>query len=583
MSDRASALYSHLLSDLADELDEDQLRLIGRKGSNIWPDASLKEARCFFLAKSIVKKYNDAERPSQVASEAGLQKFLEGNEQCANWRLRCDTDRDMELVQGVRNTLYDFWYVGGDKTVPLVSSLNQLWTVGRTGPGASRYARGDDTYTKLFDSPLSSTSEGLAYAWSKLASEDPRWCIAERHRNQRYGSKLVSGNKLSFVNKTTEVARSISTEPTINMWFQLGLGSYLEDRLRSRWGVDLSTQPEVNRDLAETGSRSGLFATIDLENASNSLSNAMVKEVVPADMLVWLNLLRSRTVELPDGSVRDLEMIATMGNGFCFPLQTLIFLAAVVTAYQHLGIEPQGFGPSSSRNFGVFGDDIIVVSDAAPLVIRILEILGLKTNADKTFVEGPFRESCGGDFWNGHYCRGVYVKTLRTKQAVWVAVNTLNRWTAMSGVYLPNTVRYLLSLVPSSGFVPFDESDDAGIHAPLARSVSASPYPGLHTYHCSRPKKFELEVTEQGEVVLTDEVRRTGQKPRKSNIEGLYLAFLHGTISRYHIGLRMKRVRYVTRRRVTPRWDHVPATASRRYVTGPRLIDAVERNIFLPF
>jgi len=49
----------------------------------------------------------------------------------------------------------------------------------------------------------------------------------------------------------------------------------------------------------------------------------------------------------------------------------------------------------------VYGDDIIVPVDTLVHVIRYLEAFGLKVNTDKTFGTGKFRESCGGDYYDG--------------------------------------------------------------------------------------------------------------------------------------------------------------------------------------
>jgi hypothetical protein len=78
-----------------------------------------------------------------------------------------------------------------------------------------------------------------------------------------------------------------------------------------------------------------------------------------------------------------------MGNGFCFPLETLIFASLCAVSYDELRLKP---------DFKVYGDDIIVRKSCAARVLELLTICGFKANTDKTFLEGPFRESCGADF-----------------------------------------------------------------------------------------------------------------------------------------------------------------------------------------
>jgi hypothetical protein len=49
----------------------------------------------------------------------------------------------------------------------------------------------------------------------------------------------------------------------------------------------------------------------------------------------------------------------------------------------------------------VYGDDIIVPTDKVNSVLAALELFGFKVNVHKSFWTGRFRESCGGDFYEG--------------------------------------------------------------------------------------------------------------------------------------------------------------------------------------
>ena len=94
-----------------------------------------------------------------------------------------------------------------------------------------------------------------------------------------------------------------------------------------------------------------------------------------------------------------------MGNGYTFELETLIFYAAGVVALKRNSL------PVTRRNLTVYGDDIIVNDRAVPELYRILSNLGFTVNKAKSFIDGAFRESCGGDFFMGHSVKGFYVKT----------------------------------------------------------------------------------------------------------------------------------------------------------------------------
>jgi hypothetical protein len=573
MSDKTDALLKHLRSDLSHVLDEYQLDYTFSSTGPVWPAATEQQYKAFALGRSLLKKYNEKDNPSREACAVALSKFLSVNERCGEWRLTMQDLRDEELVNGVKDVIYRFWYVTGD--APLVSSLDQLYDRGRLGSGMNRFARGSDLYTKLWDSPLSCTDSNLLAMWRRLVSRDIRWAVAERHRHKEYGTQLVAGNKLSFVNKNVTTARCISTEPTVNMWFQLGLESLMRERLTRTMGLNLETQQEINRVLARRGSRTGRFATIDLESASDSVSMGLLEAIMPPSFLWWLKYLRSPVVQLPNGNEHVLKMVSTMGNGFTFPLETLIFAAVVISAYRHHGIKPVFGGKAMKRNLGVFGDDIIVETKAYRTVVRLLELLGFVVNRDKTYASGPFRESCGGDYVNGRHCRGVYVKRLRTKQDYAVAINLLNRWTAHTGIFLPATVQYLMRK-PGLLRVPPYENDDAGVHMPFDKAYGKHQRHGLVRYKSFVARAATMMVEPDGSVVL-----ECKDAQRTSNPEALYLAFLHGDIRGYRLSLRQRHTWYTTKHKVTSSWDTLSPQSRAQKLGWRRWSDAVYYNLSL--
>lgn len=259
MSDLTDALSYSLSRDLESHLDAYQVNLVNT-GASLWPDATPQQAALWYLAHSLFKKYNDKDRPSATASDLALAKFLKCNEDNRCYSAVTNYDHEAELIQAVSDELYSFWYVGDGPGTPLISTLNQVYERGRLGKGSNRCARGTDFYTKLYDSPLSYTSESLLLSWEKLTSYDPRSLLAEQMRSLRYGARQVEGNALSFVNKNVTIARGICTEPTINMWFQLGTAAILTERLKSRYDVSLDIQPEINRAMARIGSTTGRFS-----------------------------------------------------------------------------------------------------------------------------------------------------------------------------------------------------------------------------------------------------------------------------------------------------------------------------------
>lgn len=543
------ALYLHLVEDLSDYLPVDVYAEKQRNPSSVhrWPDMTKRQMAAVCLLESFFKKFIE-ERTPEAADKAALDKFLSVNKQVGSWSLQLQNLRDEYLIGELKKELYNFFYPKGD---PLIYSFHQLFAGGRTGPGSSLLANGADFYSKMFSSPLSTTTEGLYEVYLNCTLNDPIWSDAEQRRIRSYGeASVVPGNRLNFVPKNVDISRVIATEPNLNMFFQLGLGSILEGRLRSYFGIDLAAQPDKNRTLARIGSQHGSFATIDLSSASDSMSLGLVKEVIPREQLAWFLLLRSPNMELPDGSRVDLEMLSTMGNGYTFPLQTALFASIVVAAARLTStklVRPRG---TTLGNFAVFGDDIIVPTEMYGAVVRLLTLCGFTLNSDKSFFEGPFRESCGADFYDGFPVRGVYVKTLCTQESRYVLINRLNQWSAVTGIKLPRTVRQLLKKVRYQP-VPLWENDDAGIKVPYQMVEKLKLHTGLQSIvyrrQVVRPKRIAIK---DGVIVVP-----RGHKHLEYNPSGLLLAVLRGVVRNCTISVRLDAQRYSSTKAIAPSWD----------------------------
>ncbi len=576
MSVLTDALSAALRVDLEGHLDDYQLGMLGKLP--IWPDANPAQAACWFLFDSLFKKYNDRDRPSIEASTVALTKWRLCNDANASFEFPVTNVRDEELIQEVSDEVYKFWYVGDGRTAPLVSSFNQLYERGTLGKGSNRAARGVDFYTKVFDSALSHTKGDLCFIWQRMTASNPTFLLAEQQRSKVYGFREVEGNSLSFVNKNVTTARCIATEPTINMWFQLGMAAYLTERLKSRYDISLDVQPQINGAMAHAGSCDGRFATIDMESASDLFSLAMCKRVFPAAMFHWLMLLRSPTTRLPDGSVVELHSMSTMGNGFTFPMMTMLFCAVIAVVYKRLGI-PLLKGNSKLRNFSVFGDDIIVVPEACRLLYTLLSLLGFRVNESKSYVEGPFRESCGQDFFSGERVRGVYIKRLNSPQDHVVAINSLNRWSATTGIRLPSLVGALVANAYRCGPVlygPADEADDACVHVPLdkARGVAHMRH-GLVKYKRWISKACTLEIdTSRNEIQVIG-----GHVKRSYNPHGLWLTFLFGALRGGVLTCASRTPRYTSKHRVSASWEHLPVQHRDLGFDWRRWSDAVRSNL----
>lgn len=275
---------------------------------------------------------------------------------------------------------------------PIPSSLR-----GRFGKGATFADRGRLTTVpdKMTSAPtLTRSSDIVLYHWSETA-----WGRACYERRQ--APLYTRGNRFSTVPKDAVKHRGIAVEPSLNVYHQLALGVHMKRRLK-QFGLDLKEGQEVHRRVACSASRDGSACTIDLSSASDTVSYNLVKLLLPEDWFQLLSALRcENTFGLVKGKWLRLEKFSSMGNGFTFELETLIFGSLVAEACSS---QAEATGTWGVDVF-VYGDDIICPSSCYDGVKAVLEFFGMSLNERKSFNQGPFRESCGGDFWDGEDVR----------------------------------------------------------------------------------------------------------------------------------------------------------------------------------
>jgi hypothetical protein len=204
--------------------------------------------------------------------------------------------------------------------------------------------------------------------------------------------EISRGNSVTFVSKNAKTDRPIAVEPRWNMFMQKGVGRFLRNRLKL-FGVNLDFQG-LNQALAIYGSRTGKYGTLDLASASDTVSKELVRALMPEPWLHILDCLRSHSYYL-DGKWSEYEKWSSMGNGYTFELESLLFWA---------------LASSVDEDISVYGDDLIVPSESYEKVVRVLEVCGFRVNPDKSYVTGYFRESCGEDAFNGDPVTPIYWK-----------------------------------------------------------------------------------------------------------------------------------------------------------------------------
>lgn len=351
-------------------------------------------------------------------------------------------------------------------------NLEEIYDRCDFGPGASVGIHGQLTnlYRKMGVGDLTVTPLATGYAVAALKrnfhymsrfrdrSESGIECLDPESEIRRLRGLLhiTNNNKLSFVPKTVKTHRVIAVEPMLNTFLQKGIDSVLRVRLK-RIGIDLSDQ-SINQRLAREGSRRGFeedsLSTIDLSNASDSISIGLCRYLLPP---AWFNLLNNvRSHAYQDGDrVMTYQKFCSQGNGFCFPLETLIFTAICVAC----GCK------NPKKDFHVYGDDIIVRREHFREVVSLLRICGFKTNIDKTFNDGPFRESCGADWYLGEDIRPFTLDyELDSLQNIFKFINLCRRNTR-SELFFSRSILYAIRLIPHQFqfWRPFRGNPETGI------------------------------------------------------------------------------------------------------------------------
>lgn len=489
---------------------------------NLYSDMNHQQAALVSLHSSLLKKL-EPKGANVKADQAALMLFLENNARCGRYEVSSDS-YFLEILKIAKSRLHEILHNGPDQS-PLVS-IASCFDKLRPGPGSSRGTKLTDFVGKVFCSHLTTYDQAL---WKYYRGNIPHnWLAAEISRSNHFGGcSVVNASKLTFAKKNYDISRVINTEASLDMLYQLALNQQICDVLLQAYNIDLSKQPTINRWLARLGSLYGSHATIDLKSASDLNSTALIKWLLPPAVYRALDTVRAKCIELPSGEIVQLNVFSTMGNGFTFSLQTLIFASIVEACYIMRGLPTCNDGAVPA--FSVFGDDIICVESVYDTVIGALEFAGHTVNRLKSFNTGLFRESCGSDFFRGRDIRGIYVKKCYHETHYFSIFNRLARWSIRNGVDLSDILRYLKGLVDFRP-VPFDASDSSGIKTPL--SFSGLGYKrGIVRYLASVPKPRKIstkayEVNPYGLAIGAIGGYLDGDW-RRNNTIGMRLSLIH--------------------------------------------------------
>jgi hypothetical protein len=337
--------------------------------------------------------------------------------------------------------------------LPNIDSFDERELKGKHGPGAvvEQYTPNQKWQAMTtYSSRLDELGFDCYYG-----SDTGVTAIVDSSISSSYGASSNRARLISVLKNSTS-RRTITVEPLVRQFVQQMFNTLLRDHI-SRCSVlscslDLTDQSK-NQILALDGSRTGLWSTLDLKSASDLLSVKIVDIVFrhKPRLLAALKDCRSEEVGSSD-TIRTLSKYAGMGNATTFPVQSVVFaVLAIAALLEGLHKFPSFRNVRAvARSVRVYGDDIIVPSAQAHLVMDWITSAGLAVNTRKSFTTGNFRESCGVDAYRGIDVTPLYVR-FRPDQVSKKEPNTISHYVSLAnqawlrGLYVLGT--YFQSVV----------------------------------------------------------------------------------------------------------------------------------------
>lgn len=232
----------------------------------------------------------------------------------------------------------------------------------------------------------------------------------------RFDTNNVS--ELLFVPKDSRGPRTIVREPLHALRSQLSFFDFITNYLENKTGYRINFKSQdVNKHLALSSSIDKEFSTLDLKDASDMVDFKIIEHIFRETPLVSYFLKNTRTSDCvtPSGHVLKLRKLAGMGSGLTFPLMSFLIYLSIVRCCSTRFRIPYHI---AMKKVYVYGDDVIVPTRWFNCALSALKKVKLKVNTEKSFTNSLFRESCGGDYYNGVEVAPVRLKCSNTDNSV---------------------------------------------------------------------------------------------------------------------------------------------------------------------
>lgn len=378
-----------------------------------------------YLFSNIVRKYAGPSSDSASLRNRAIEDALAAEAHCSQHYTRFNNQGSFGSLRATPEAVL---FTAAAHCSAVLGEFNwaEVFKSCDYGPGASTTLakKLGDRYYKIGDNAEVSTG-CVPILEDYFCNFRPLWkgFLQDRHPA---AYTICDWNRISTVPKDFKKDRPIAVEPGWNMFFQKGIGEVMRSRLR-RYGNNLKYQ-DLNQQLAYYGSRDGTWCTIDLSSASDTVSDALVFELLPSEWYGPISQVRCHLGKLAKWFIQY-HKVSSMGCGFTFELETLVFRSLVYA------VDSLMYPKAEGRRVMCYGDDICCRPRSYEAVLEVLQWCGFIPNQEKSFGSGPFRESCGKHWASGHDVSPFFIKTPLTRpdgsvirSEVFLAYNNLTRW-----------------------------------------------------------------------------------------------------------------------------------------------------------
>jgi hypothetical protein len=495
---------------------------------------SLEKTRSAYLASKYLSKFDSLELDFDK-EDAAWAKFSEFENICKETNSRFRSPGSDRLYSGRVVWLHS---VVKSKIRKILGRFEpEEWLQSCAwGPGStSLIKRREASHSRKFQSETGMTRDLYDFIpFSTFGVAYPLWAREIEDRGNPFPNFCV-GNKGITVPKDSKEDRVIAAEPGINLWFQKGIGAMIESRLL-RAGVNLHDQ-NVNQKMAHLGSLTGELSTVDLSSASDSISIELVRELLPSCWFEVMDSCRSHYGDIK-GVWKKMEKFSSMGNGFTFPLESLIFFSAAEAAAEFVG---------SDHRVNVYGDDVVIPTSAFEAFTDLLTYYGFRINRAKSYSTSWFRESCGSHWYRGIDIKPVYLKSrLSSVLSVYRAANGIRRLAHRSCASMACDTTFklpfdlLVSSVPGPLRIRIPETlGDGGFISNFDEAT-----PGVLRARCNRTAGYNaLQLTVQVDLIHDETpgylLARLWQMPVRdpARVKVLHPTALHSTKQLWSLGV----------------------------------------------